>query len=238
MEMSSVKPRMEVALKTGFRRLIYDKKRPPLEPQTRARSLSRHLRRPYVYTQDTLFSVPRTHRTRWSLRKPDAEPTYQPFEKPEVKKFKPRDSALQMAANFSTRSSAAILDHIHDLARQDYIGEGPSRCDDDLGRYVSDILNRAKTRPSGPKNYYVATEVSGVQADDGEEEGGYYTYNNGNNYDGYDVYLPVKTNSLYDEDDEYYFVPEPKNSRSRAPVTWGGVVKVTVSQNGVAHRQK
>lgn len=35
--MDSVKPGMEVSLQTGFRRLMYNKTRPPLEPETRAR---------------------------------------------------------------------------------------------------------------------------------------------------------------------------------------------------------
>ncbi|ELU11057.1 hypothetical protein CAPTEDRAFT_228467 [Capitella teleta] len=236
LEMSTVKPRMDVALKTGFRRLIYDKKRPPLEPQTKARSLSRHLRRPYVYTQDSLFSVPRSHRTKWGLRK-EVTPraTYKPFEKEELN-HKPRDPTLKMAASYSTRSSEAILDHIHHLASQDYVGETPSSSTDELGLFVSDILNRAKTRRTseGPKNYYVATEISGapVDAEDEGEDGSNWQPSY---YDGYDVYDAVKagSNSVYSDDgSEYYFVPETRNARSyrgssTAPLPWKNVAKTS-----------
>ena len=227
--MSSVKPRMDVALKTGFRRLIYDKKRPPLEPETRAKSRINHLRYPYNYTRESLYRAPRAGKYKWKGKEESHEPTYVRYDDPEPVRPR-RDPTLQMAKNFSTRTSTAILDNIHALANQRYIGETPSHTDDELGLYVADILQRAKERSfsaSANKPYYLSTSVVGVGDDQESDVQGpddVYTYESRPYYEGYDVYVPLrtKTPALYgpgDDEDSFIFIPEARTQRK-----YGGAV--------------
>jgi len=55
LDFDRVKPERDVALKTGFRRVLYSNKRPPLEKETRERLRMDRLRYPWDYTNDNPY---------------------------------------------------------------------------------------------------------------------------------------------------------------------------------------
>lgn len=192
----------------------------------------------------------------------DYEPSYIKYDDPravvKIQPVKPKEreiaQALTMAKNYSTRSSTDILDNIHAIANQRYYGEMPSRTDDELGVYVSDILKRAAMRSaSGPstKDYYLSTsnlsdteeneaEVEYDRVSDDVPSYDYRTsYDYRPSYEGYDVYLPVRSRSyanLYndeggEEEDEYSFILEPHTER-RTQRKYRGAVSAPLWRSG------
>jgi hypothetical protein len=95
LEFDRVKPDREVALKTGFRRLLYHKKRPPLEKETREKLHLDRLRYPWDYTNDNPYrgKTEKEKQKKKSIKekaKEQAEPNHYPEYDP-LGVYKPRE---------------------------------------------------------------------------------------------------------------------------------------------------